>query len=113
MQTRVKNFLWIRSALAGAALAGALALIGTPAVRADQRDCQRRIARADRQVHQAAERYGWQSRQADNARYRLRREREYCWSHVHRWWDEDGRRWRTDRDWNDRDHDHERGRDHP
>ena len=114
MQIRVKYFLWIRTALATAALAGTLALISAPAVRADnQRDCQRRIARADRRVHQAVQRYGWQSRQADNARYQLRQEREYCWSHVHRWWDEDGRRWRTDRDWNDHDHDHERDHDHP
>ena len=108
MQIQVKNFLWVRTALAGAVLAGTLAMIGAPAVRADERDCQRRIARADRRVHWAVDRYGWQSRQADNARYQLRQEREYCWSHARRWWDQDGRRWHTERDWNDHDHDRDR-----
>jgi len=36
---------------------------------------------------------------------RLREAREWCWTHEHKWWDEDNRRWHTDRDWDDHDHD--------
>jgi hypothetical protein len=44
----------------------------------------------------------------------LREAREYCWEHSHRWWDEDGHRWRSGRDWDDHDHDRDRyDRDHP
>jgi len=112
MRIQVKKFVWVRTTLAAAALAGALTLIGAPAVRADERACQRRIAKADHRLHEAVERHGWQSRQAVNARQQLHEAREYCWSHAHRWWDEDGHRWHTDRDWDDHDHDHDRGRDH-
>jgi hypothetical protein len=38
----------------------------------------------------------------------LHEAREYCWAHAHRWWDEDGRRWHTDRDWDEHDHDRDR-----
>ena len=113
IQEKASLWIWIRTALAALTLAGALMLLAAPAVRADDRACQRRIAKADHRVHQAVERYGWQSPQAANARQRLHQEREYCWSHAHRWWDEDGHRWRSDRDWDDHDHDHDRDHDHP
>jgi hypothetical protein len=112
MQIHVKKSLGVRTALAAVTLAGALMLIGAPAVRADEKACQKRIAKADHRLHEAVERHGWQSRQAVNARQQLHEAREYCWSHAHRWWDEDGHRWHTDRDWDDHDHDHDRGRDH-
>jgi hypothetical protein len=95
-----------KAALPTAALAGLLAFTGTPrALAAYGDDCQRRIARADYKQHEAAERHGWDSRQADHWRHELREARQRCWRERHRWWDEDGHRWHTDRDWDDRDHD--------
>jgi hypothetical protein len=112
MQNRAKKSFWGRTALAAAALAGALTFIGAPVARADDDGgCQRRIAKADHHLHQAAERHGWQSEQAEKARHELREAREYCWTHAHKWWDEDGRRWHTERDWDDHDHDRDRGHD--
>ena len=95
-------------ALATAALAGLLVFAGTPRAMADSDDCQRRISRVDYKLHEAAERHGWNSRQADHWRHELREARERCWRERHRWWDADGRRWRTDRDWDAHDHDHDR-----
>jgi dienelactone hydrolase len=97
---------WKRAALASATLVGLLAFAATPRVYADDYDrCQRRIAKADHKLHEAAEHHGWNSRQADHARHELREARERCWNERHRWWDEDGRRWHNDRDWDDHDHD--------
>jgi hypothetical protein len=87
--------------LAGAALAGFLLFTSAPQVRADERDCQRRLARADHRLHEAVEHHGWDSKQAQHARHELHEVRENCWSTYHRWWDEDDRRWHTDRDWDD------------
>jgi hypothetical protein len=108
MRIQAKRLVWVRTALAIAALAGALIFIGVPVVRADEGACQRRIAKADHRLHEAIEHHGWQSRQAANARHQLHESREYCWSHAHRWWDEDSHRWHTDRDWDEHDHDRDR-----
>jgi hypothetical protein len=70
-------------------------------------DCQKRIAKADHKLHEAIEHHGWQSSQADHWRNELAEARSYCWEHSHRWWDEDGHRWHSDRDWDDHDHDHD------
>ena len=105
MHIQARTFCWLRSAVAAAALASTLIFMGAPAVRAEETACQRRIARADHRLHEAVEHHGWQSRQASNARRQLHEAREYCWLHAHRWWDEDGHRWHTDRDWDDHDHD--------
>jgi hypothetical protein len=94
--------------LAGAALAGFLLFTGAPRLRADDDDCQRRIARADHRLHEAIEHHGRESRQADHARAQLHEARERCWNRGKRWWDEDGHRWRSERDWDDHDHDHDR-----
>lgn len=95
-----------RVTLAAAALAGLLLFAGAPSAKADYDDgCQRRVARADHKLHEAAERHGWDSRQADHWRHELAEARARCWRERHRWWDEDGRRWRNDRDWDDHDHD--------
>jgi len=95
-----------RSALAAAALIGLLTLTATPrAFAGDPYKCQRRIAKADYRLHEAIERYGWYSRQAEHARHELREARDGCWREYHRWWDEDRRCWRYDRDWDDHDHD--------
>jgi hypothetical protein len=95
-----------RPLLAAAALAGLLAFVSAPrAFASDDYRCQRRIAKEDYKLHQAIERHGWYSRQADHARHELREARERCWREHHRWWDEDGHRWHNDRDWDDHDHD--------
>jgi len=86
-------------------LAGGLALFGaTPSAKAD--DCQERIVKADHKLHEAVEHHGYESKQAANARHDLAEARTYCWEHGHRWWDVEGNRWHTDRDWDDHDHDH-------
>jgi hypothetical protein len=110
MQNLTKKSLWGRTAFAAAALAGALLFMGAPALRADESGCQRRLAKADHQLHEAGKHHGWESKQAEHARHELREAREWCWTHDHKWWDEDNRRWHTDRDWDD--HDHDRDRDH-
>ena len=92
--------------LATTALMGMLAFAGAPRAYAyDDERCERRIIKADRKLHQAIERHGWYSRQADHWRYKLHEARERCWRERHRWWDEDGHRWHSDRDWDDHDHD--------
>jgi hypothetical protein len=102
-----KKFL--RCSVLAAALVGLLGFAATPRAFAHDYDdydrCQRRIYKADHKLHEAIERHGWYSRQAEHARHELREARERCWRERHRWWDEDGRRWHSDRDWDDRDHD--------
>lgn len=96
-----------KSMIGTAALGVAIAIFAAaPAARADEEGCQRRLAHADHRLHEAIEHHGWESRQAAHWRHELHEAREWCWEHSHRWWDEDGRRWHTDRDWDDRDHDH-------
>jgi hypothetical protein len=99
----LKLFLgkWALTALAVAAFT---AMAGVPKLHADD-DCQRRIAHADHRLHEAIEHYGYQSREAAEARHELHEEREHCWKANNRWWDEDRRRWHDQRDWDDRDHD--------
>jgi len=113
MQTKLQSRILGagKAMLAGAALAGFLLFSGAPRLRADD-DCQRRISKADHRLHEAIEHHGRESRQADHARAQLRETREYCWNRNHRWWDEDGHRWRSERDWDDHDHDRY-DRDHP
>ncbi len=101
---------WIRCLLTCMAFAAALLFAGASAVRAD--DCQKRIIKADHKLHEAIDRHGWQSSQAEHWRHELAEARSYCWEHGHRWWDEDGHRWHTERDWDDHDHDHDRDHDH-
>ena len=100
-----------RAMLATVAFLGMLAFACVPRAMADRDDydaCQRRIAKADHKLHEAAEHHGWNSRQAEHARHELREARERCWNERHRWWDEDGHRWHNDRDWDDHDHDGDR-----
>ena len=95
-----------RAVLAAAALVGLLAFADAPRVYADDYGrCQRRIYKADHKLHEAVEHHGWNSRQADHARHELREARERCWNEHRRWWDQDGHRWHSDRDWDDHDHD--------
>ena len=93
-----------KSVLATIALAGGFLLFsGVPGAKAD--GCQERLVRADHRLHEAIEHHGPESKQAEHWRHELHEAREYCWAHGQRWWDEDGRRWHTDRDWDDHDHD--------
>ena len=108
MQHLSNNSLIRRSVWAAAVLAGFLMFTAVPLLRADEHDCQRRVARADHRLDRAVARFGYRSRQAEVARRQLREEREYCWNGVHRWWDEHERRWHTERDWDDHDHDRDR-----
>ena len=87
--------------LTGAALTACFLFTSAPKVRADESECQHRLAKADHRLHEAVEHHGWDSKQAEHARHDLREAREYCWSTYHRWWDEDDHRWHTDRDWDD------------
>ena len=91
----------------GAALTGVLFFTTPSHVRANESECQHRIARADHRLHEAVEHHGWDSKQAEHARHELREARENCYTSNHRWWDEDERRWRSERDW-----DEEHGRPH-
>jgi hypothetical protein len=98
---------WGKLLLTGALLTGVLVFTSPSHVRADEAECQHRVSRADHHLHEAVEHHGWDSRQAEHARHELREAREYCYTTYHRWWDEDDRRWRSDRDWDD-----EHGRPH-
>lgn len=89
----------------GAALTGVLLFTSAPGSRADESECQHRIAEADHHLHEAVEHHGWDSPQAQHARNDLHAERERCYSTYHRWWDEDEHRWHPDRDW-DGEHGH-------
>ena len=107
MKTQGNLTRFAKAAMAAATLSGFLLFAGTPAVRANEEDaCRDRTARADHRLHEVAERHGWDSPQAASARRDLASARQWCYGHAHRWWDEDGQRWHTDRDWDDHDHDH-------
>jgi hypothetical protein len=84
--------------------AGLVLFAAAPGAKAD--DCQERLVHADHKLHEAIEHHGYESKQAAHARHELREARQYCWEHGHRWWDVEGNRWHTERDWDDHDHDH-------
>jgi len=96
----------IASVLSGTVLTAALLFTAVPRLHAeDYERCQRRIAHADHELHEAIEKHGRHSPQADHKRHELQEARERCWGEYHRWWDEDEHRWHTERDWNEHDHD--------
>lgn len=61
---------WIRCVLTSLAFAGAMLLAGASIVRADDA-CQRRIIKADHKLHQAVDKHGWRSPQAEHWRHEL------------------------------------------
>jgi hypothetical protein len=67
--------------------------------------CQRQIAHADHELHEAIAKHGRHSKQANHERSELREAREKCWRERHEWWEEHEHRWHNERDWNDHDHD--------
>lgn len=91
--------------IASAVFVSFLAAPSVQSLRADD-DCQKVTAKYDRNLHEAIQRHGVNSKQAEHWRNELHEEREKCWKSNHRWWDEDGQRWHNDRDWDDHDHDH-------
>src|ERR1700758_3940949 len=96
----------IASLLSGTVLTAALLLTVAPRVHAEDIDrCQRRVAHAEHELHEAIEKHGRHSRQADHERRELHEARERCWREYHRWWDEHEQRWHQERDWDERDHD--------
>jgi hypothetical protein len=97
-----------KTVLSMAVLGGFLLIPGAPRAFADGDDCQHRVAKADHKLHEAIEHHGGNSKQAAHARQELHQARESCWNRYHKWWDEDGHRWHTDRDWDDHDHDQDR-----
>jgi hypothetical protein len=107
MRHRWNHWLFGRTALAAAALGSFLFFSSVPQLRADNDDCQRRIARADHKLHEAIAHHGYQSKQAERGRHELHEARERCWNASHRWWNEHEHRWHTDQDWDDHDHDHD------
>ena len=96
----------VRKSLFSLVFAAVLLGSATPRVQAEGIDrCERRIAHADHKLHEAIERHGRHSAQADHERRELHEARERCWRERHRWWDEHEHRWHTERDWDDHDHD--------
>ena len=112
--TFASSFRLIKTSTIGATIGVGLFLLSwAPVACADSVEhCQRRIAHADHELHEAIERHGLHSRQATHERRELHEVRERCWRAHHRWWDEHEQRWRTDREWDDRDHDRDDYRDY-
>ncbi len=106
MKSSHKLSATLASLLSGAVLTGALLFTAVPRVHAETYDrCQRRVARAEHDLHEAIEKHGRHSAKADHERRELHAARERCWRERHQWWDEHERRWRTERDWDEHDHD--------
>jgi hypothetical protein len=97
----------VKKLLPSLAIIGAMLLFSpVPKLHAEDYDrCQRRVIRAERDLHRAIEKYGRQSERADHERRELRNARERCWRDRHQWWDEHEHRWHTERDWDEHDHD--------
>ena len=94
------------SMLSGVILTVVLLFSAVPRLHSEDIDrCQRRVVHAEHELHQAIEKHGRNSKQANHERRELHNTRERCWSERHRWWDEHEHRWHTDRDWNEHDHD--------
>jgi hypothetical protein len=97
-----------KSLLSVAVLAALFFFTAVPRLHAESPDkCQRRIAHAEHNLHEAIERHGRHSRQADHERRELHAARERCWRESHQWWDEHEHRWRHEHDWDEHDHDHD------
>src|SRR6202049_4564636 len=85
-----------KTVLIATALAAFATFGAAPTLRADEKDCQRRINRADHRLHEAIEHHGYRSPEADSARHDLAEAREHCWSNGHRWRDAADQRRDTD-----------------
>jgi hypothetical protein len=101
----MKTMKLARICLGSLACSGMLMLSAAPRLRADD-ECQKRVIKADHEVHEAIAKHGPESHEAADARAHLSEARSWCWDHEHKWWDEDAKTWHNQRDWNDHDHDH-------
>lgn len=91
--------LWFARVLPGAMLLVLALFAGAPRAKADDwDDCNRRIARANWQLHEAVEDYGYDSRQARHWRHELHEAYERQ-EHLRRKYRK--QQWR-DREWRDR-----------
>ena len=62
---------------------------GVPKAQAESpEDCQKHIAHAEHDLHEAIEHHGRDSKQANHERRELHDARERCWREHHRWWNE-------------------------
>ena len=87
-------------------LAAVLLSAVVPRLQAEDLDeCQRRVAHAEHDLHEAIERHGHHSKQANHERRELHNARVRCWRERHQWWNEHEHRWHKERDWNEHDHD--------
>ena len=113
-QTEPRSVLSVsRVCMSFVVFAGFLLFTAVPRAHAESEEqCQRRIAHADHELHEAIEHHGRNSPQADHERHELHEARERCWREHHRWWDEHEHRWREEHDWDDRDHDRDYDRDY-
>ena len=87
-------------------LAAVLLYAAVPCLQAEDLDgCQRRVAHAEHELHEAIEKHGRHSIRANHERRELHDARERCWHERHQWWNEHERRWHKERDWDEHDHD--------
>ena len=87
-------------------LAAVLLCAAVPRLQAETLDrCQRRVAHAEHELHEAIRRQGSHSMMANHERRELHNARERCWRERHQWWNEHERRWHKERDWDEHDHD--------
>src|SRR6266487_1240829 len=85
------------SIFSGMVLAALFLFTAVPRLPAEDIDrCQRRIVHAEHELHEAIDRHGRYSRQANHERRELHEARERCWRERNRWWDEHEHRWRTE-----------------
>jgi hypothetical protein len=91
--------LFGKATLAAAAFGGFLLFAGAPSAKAnDGRDDDRGVNRAEWNLHEAIERHGYYSRQAQHWRHELREEQQRCWRERERREHRDYGRYRYDRD---------------
>jgi hypothetical protein len=94
--------LFGKATLFTVALGGFLLFAGAPSAKANAwEDCDRRVERAEWKLHEAIERHGYYSRQAQHWRHELREEQQRCWR-------ERERREHRDYDWHRYDRDRDR-----
>src|SRR6266478_10164921 len=70
-------------------LAAVLLCAAVPRLQAETLDrCQRRVAHAEHELHEAIEKHGRHSMRANHERRELHDARERCWRERHQWWNE-------------------------
>jgi hypothetical protein len=91
--------LFGKATLVTVVLGGFLLFTGTPGAKANNwNDGDRGVDRAEWNLHEAIERHGYYSRQAQHWRHELREEQQRCWRERERREHRDYDRHRYDRD---------------